>query len=58
MHLPTAALWLQMTLYQTLPFAMSVSPRKLRALNLLLKTFTKLVDSRKIRFAPNTPASL
>jgi len=30
-------------------------PCKLIALIMLLKTFTKLVDARKSRFAPNTP---
>jgi len=33
-------------------------PWKLIALNLLLKTFAQLVDSRKCRFAPNTPDPL
>jgi len=39
-------------------FCSQSKPSKLIALNLLLKTFTKLVDSRKSRLAPNTPDSL
>jgi len=41
-----------MTLYQTLTFATSGSPES-SALNLLLKTFTQLVDARKSYFTPN-----
>jgi len=39
-------------------FCNQYKPWNLIALNLLLKTLTQLVDSRKSRFAPNTPDSL
>jgi len=35
-------------------FCIQCKPLKLIALNVLLKTFTQLVDARKGRFAPNT----
>jgi len=43
-----------MTLYKTLTYVTSASPES-SALNVLLKTFTQLMDARKSRFAPNTP---
>jgi len=39
-------------------FCDQCKPLKLIALNVLLKTFTQLMDSRKSRFAPNTPDPL
>jgi len=44
-----------MTLYKILAFATSAGRLKLIALNVLLKTFTQLMDARKSRFSPNTP---
>jgi len=43
---------------QDLNFCNQCKPWKLITLNLLLKTFTQLVDSRKKRFAPNARDSL
>jgi len=39
-------------------FCNQCKPWKLIALNVLLKTFTQLMDARKSRFAPNTPDPL
>jgi len=39
-------------------FCNQYKPWKVIALNLLLQTLTQLVDSRKSRFASNTPDSL
>jgi len=36
-------------------FCNQCKPWKLIALNVLLKTFTQLVNARESRFAPNTP---